>query len=87
MIYKLWNMKKIFLSKFPLAPMGVLASGSAHARPSARPPIGTSRNFPARMSAEWTSATKTAKIGPKYLKIDPRGLRGGGVKKKLFQNF
>ena len=37
---------------FPLAPMGVLALGSAHARPSARPPINTSRNFPAHMSAE-----------------------------------
>ena len=27
--------------KFPLAPMGVLAPGSAHARPSARPAIVT----------------------------------------------
>ena len=26
-----------YLSKFPLTPMGVLATGSAHARPSARP--------------------------------------------------
>ena len=32
--------------------MGVLASGSAHARPSARPPIDTSGNFSAHMSAE-----------------------------------
>ena len=32
--------------------MGVLAPGSAHARPSARPPIDTSGNFPAHMSAE-----------------------------------
>ena len=31
--------------KFPLAPMGVLAPGSAHARPSARPPMDTSGNF------------------------------------------
>jgi hypothetical protein len=38
--------------KFPLAPMGVLAPGSGHARPSARPPIDTSGNFPAHMSAE-----------------------------------
>ena len=38
------------LSKFALAPMGVLAPGSAHARPSARPPIDTSRNFSAHMS-------------------------------------
>ena len=31
--------------KFPVAPMGVLAPGSAHARPSARPPITTSGNL------------------------------------------
>jgi hypothetical protein len=31
--------------------MGVLAPGSAHARPSARPPIDVSGNFPAHMSA------------------------------------
>ena len=36
--------------KFPLAPMGVLAPGSAHARPSARPPIDTNGNFSAHMS-------------------------------------
>jgi hypothetical protein len=36
---------------FPLVPMGVLAPGSAHARPSARPPINTSGNFPAHVSA------------------------------------
>ena len=35
-----------------LAPMGVLAPVSAHAGPSAQPPIGTSINFPARVSAE-----------------------------------
>jgi hypothetical protein len=39
--------------------MGVLAPGSAHARPSARPPIDTSGNFPAPVSAEWPSAFKT----------------------------
>ena len=38
--------------KFPLAPMGVLAPGSAHARPSALPPIDTSGNFPAHVSAK-----------------------------------
>ena len=38
------------MSKFPLVPMGVLAPGSAHARPSARPPIDTSRNFPPHVS-------------------------------------
>ncbi len=32
--------------------MGVLAPVSAHAGPSAQPPIGTSGNFPARISAE-----------------------------------
>ena len=45
------NIMKIVL-KFPLAPMGVLAPVSAHAGPSAQPPIGTSGNFPARVSAE-----------------------------------
>ena len=49
-------------NKFPLAPMGVLAPGSAHARPSARPPIDTSGNFPAPVSAEWPSAFKTVKF-------------------------
>ena len=34
----------------PLAPMGVLTPGSAHARPSAQPPIDTSGNFSAHMS-------------------------------------
>ena len=38
--------------KIPLTPMGVLAPESAHARPSAQPPIDTSGNFPAHMSAE-----------------------------------
>ena len=37
---------------YMLAPMGVLAPVSAHAGPSAQPPIGTSINFPARVSAE-----------------------------------
>ena len=40
------------LFQIPLARMGVLAPGSAHARPSAQPPINTSGNFPAHMSAE-----------------------------------
>ena len=48
----LFRHKPYLYSKFPLAPMGVLAPVSAHAGPSAQPPIGTSRNFPARMSAE-----------------------------------
>ena len=40
------------LRKFPLALMGVLAPGSAHAWASARPPINTSGNFSAHVSAE-----------------------------------
>jgi hypothetical protein len=36
--------------QFPLAPMGVLAPGSAHAKPSAQLPIDTSRNFSAHVS-------------------------------------
>ena len=37
-------------SKFPLTPMGVLAPGSAHARPSARPPFDLSeKNYGARV--------------------------------------
>ena len=35
--------------------MGVLAPVSAHAGPSAQPPIGTSGNFPAYVSAELPS--------------------------------
>ena len=44
--------KKKKIKEIPLAPMGVLAPGSAHARPSARLTIDTSGNFPAHMSAE-----------------------------------
>ena len=40
------------IEKFPLTLMGFLAPGSAHARPSAQPPIDMSVNFPAHMSAE-----------------------------------
>ena len=39
----------IWKFKFPLAPMGVLAPGSAHARPSAQPPINTSGNISAHV--------------------------------------
>ena len=35
--------------------MGVLAHGSAHARPSAQPPINVSGNFLPPVSAEWPS--------------------------------
>ena len=43
--------------KFPIAPMGVLAPGSAHARPSAQPPIDTSGNFSAQVSGRRFLAT------------------------------
>ena len=36
----------------PLTPMGVLALGSSHAKPSTQPPIDMSGNFPAHVSAE-----------------------------------
>ena len=36
----------------PLTSMGVLAPGSANARPSTQPPIDVSGNFPAHVSAE-----------------------------------
>ena len=38
--------------KIPLAPMGFLAPVSAHAGPSAQPPIGTTIIFLAHVSAE-----------------------------------
>ena len=41
-----------FFYKIPLAPMGVLAPGSAHARPSALPPIKASEKFSAHMSSK-----------------------------------
>ena len=39
----------------PLTLMGVVAPGSAHARPSARPPIDMSGNFPPHVCAESSS--------------------------------
>ena len=41
--------------KIPLAPRGVLDPVSAHAGPSAQPPLGTSGIFPAYVSAELPS--------------------------------
>ena len=38
--------------EIPLTLMGVLAPGSAHARPSAQPPIDMSGNFPAHVPTE-----------------------------------
>ena len=50
MCIKIWYIKGILVSdifylKFPLAPMGALAPGSVHARPSAQAPIDTNGNF------------------------------------------
>ena len=44
--------------KFPLTPMGVLAPGSAHARPSAQPPIVMSGNFSPLVSPESKSKSR-----------------------------
>jgi hypothetical protein len=59
--------KMIIIKKFPLAPMGILAPGSAHARPSARPHIATSGNFLAHVSAESPSnISPNQKSYPKF---------------------
>ena len=55
------------IRKFPLAPMEVLAHGSAHATPSARPPIDPSGNFSPHMSAE-----SPQKISPTPQKSYPK---------------
>ena len=49
-IYLPTYMYEDYLKKIPLAPIGVLAPGSAHARPSPQPPIDTRRNFSVHMS-------------------------------------
>ena len=51
-MYNIWIFSWYELLQFLLAPMGVLAPGYAHTRPSARPPIDTSGNFPANVSAQ-----------------------------------
>ena len=61
------------LIQFPLAPMGVLAPVSAHAGHSAQPPIDTSGNFPARVSAESISP----KLSHLMVKIGLIGCVGG----------
>ena len=47
-----WVIELIMHLKFLLTPMGVLAPGSVHARPFARPPIKLRRYCPAHVSAE-----------------------------------
>ena len=54
--------------------MGALAPGSAHARPSARPPIDMSGNFPAHMSAE-SPFENNPLCPPKYSIV--QGVGGG----------
>jgi hypothetical protein len=54
--------------------MGVLAPGSAHARPSARPPIDMRGNFPAHMSAE-SPFENNPLCPPKYSIV--QGVGGG----------
>ena len=70
---------------FPLALMGVLAPGSAHARPSAQPPIDMSGNFPAHVSAE--SPSKFSKKNLKKPKNRPQGAKGGAGQFFFLPNF
>ena len=62
------TIENITCLKFPLAPMGVLAPGSAHARPSAWPPIDVSGNFTAQslQSHPQTSPPTPQKSYPKF---------------------
>jgi hypothetical protein len=55
--------------KLPLAPMGVLAPGSAHARPSAQPPFDTGGNFPPHVSVG------SADTSPSNLQTSPPTLQ------------
>ena len=71
-LYKQFTIKIV---KFPLAPMGVLASGCAHARPSAWPPIDTSGNF--RHTCLQSNLQNFEKK-LKKIKIAPQGARGWG---------
>ena len=45
------NFANYLAKRNPLTPMGVFAPGSAHARPSAQPPIDMCGNFPPHVSA------------------------------------
>ena len=71
---KVMNSLSVFVSfnKFPLAPMGVLALGSAHAGPSAQPAINTSGYLLVYISAEKPSTFS------KKPKNRPQGARGWG---------
>jgi hypothetical protein len=69
-----WQIRK-------LAPMGVLASGTAHARPSTQPPIDTSGNFPANLSAESPSNIE------KHWKKIEKALKGLEKPRKFLKNL
>ena len=80
------NNKKTRKQEIPLAPMGVLAPGSAHARPSARPPIDTSGNFSGTRVCRVTfkiSPNPSKKLLKKPKKSPPRG-PGGGAGSNFF---
>ena len=51
--------------------MGVLAPGSAHARPSAQPPIDMSGNFPAHVSAVTFKIFEKNLTKPKKMEDEP----------------
>ena len=82
------SLKTIILNINIVAPMGVLAPGSAHAWPSAQPPIDVSgvtiKHLPQPLRSHIWSFGKLGQIWKfskkklKNLKIDPRGPEGGG---------
>ena len=53
--------------KIPLTTMGILAPGSAHARPSAQPPINVNGNFPAHVSGVGGGAERGLKLSKVFL--------------------
>ena len=60
--------------KFPLMPIGVLAPGSAHAKPFAQPPIGMSGNFRrTHLQSHIQSFGTTFQFYFKTLKMPPGG--------------
>ena len=72
-----YEMTQPYILEFPLTPMGVLAPGSAHTRPSAQPPIDVSGNFPASVSAD-----KFSMFSPPI--YHTAGVGGGGDGLRLF---
>ena len=60
-----WDLIYCFLNAIPLAPMGALAPGSAHARPSVQAPIDTSIHFSVQLSGGGGLAKKLKITFPK----------------------